>query len=169
MSTTNFFTEISKYAQQADLKMTFSMKGDIMTVSFLPELKGGSDKIVPFTASGTINELDEGFIPELGKAVDTAGGFKTNTEQLGGSVKDAKDDTADEKPKKVEQKKKSAAKKPATTKRAVAKKPPVKKPATPKKAVKKAAVKSKASPKPAAEPASEEAAPPPAKEQPSLF
>lgn len=89
MKTTNFFTEISKYAADADIKLNISMKGDTMTVSFMPEIKGG-DKLIPFVATGTVHELDEGLLPEIAKAIETAGGLKTNTAQFAAQVKEMK-------------------------------------------------------------------------------
>ena len=142
MKTTNFFTEISKFAEHADLRITISKKGDVMTATLLPELKSGSEKLMPFTASGTEHELDEGFIPEISKAIDAAGGFKTNSEQFTKAVKEHKEEEK-------EAEKKPAAKKPI--KKAKAK--PVKKVASAAKksapAAKKVASKVKSKPAPA--------------------
>jgi PRTRC genetic system protein E len=99
MKTTNFFTEMSKFAEHADLKMTISLKGESMTVSVLPEMKAGGKKLTPFVATGTIHELDEGLIPELDKAITDAGGFQTNTAQFTEAVKEhQKEEAEDVKP-----------------------------------------------------------------------
>lgn len=87
--TTNFFSEISRFAKDADLKIMISMKGEQMTCTFLPEIKNG-EAIIPFTATGTPDELDEGFIPEMNKAVDKSGGLKVNTEQFASSIEEGK-------------------------------------------------------------------------------
>ncbi len=135
MKTTNFFTEIGKFAEHADLKLTITKKGDVMTVSLLPELKSGGDKLMPFMASGTQEELDEGFIPEISKAIDSAGGFKTNTDQFSKAVKENNDEEAATSAKPA---KKSSSKKAATKKSPAKKtvKPAAKKPASVKKAAK---------------------------------
>lgn len=76
MKTTNFFTEMGKFAEHADLKFTITKKGDQMTVTMLPEMKAGGQRVRDFTATGTEHEMDEGFIPELTKGVEDAGGSR---------------------------------------------------------------------------------------------
>ena len=154
MKTTNFFTEISKYAESADIKLTMSMKDGVMTVSILPELKAGGQKIMPFTASGTAHELDEGFMPELEKAISTGGGFKTNTEvfakaveTVNAKIKEDAEKKALEDARKEEQKKNAPVKKNKAPAKKKTAKPAAKKPST-SKPKPKAKPKAKAAAKP---------------------
>lgn len=132
--TTNFFTEIGAFLEDADLKITLTKKGEIVTATLLPELKGG-EELTPFTATGTILELDEGFLPAIKDSIQKAGGFKTNSEQFEKSVTEAKEETAGAAKKKTTSKPTTAKKskaKPAP-KKAAPKAKPAKKAAKPKK------------------------------------
>lgn len=111
MKTTNFFTEMGKFAEHADLKFTISLKGETMSVTMMPDVKNGAKRVRDFTATGTVHELDEGFIPELAKGIEEGGGFKTNTAQFTESVKEenkAAVEKAKEKPKSESSTKKAA-------------------------------------------------------------
>lgn len=78
-----FFTEIDKMmTESVDMTLVIRKGGGRMTVSALPRANGLKDdaqnRIIPLTMTGTAQELDEGFIPNISQPLSRASGLLSN-------------------------------------------------------------------------------------------
>jgi len=126
--TTNFFTQLAEILQGSGATFQLSQDADKMTVSFLPQKKGGKSNLIPLNMTGEPKEFDEEFLSSISKAVDIASGKKglvTNEEEFTESAEEAPAKKSAPSKKPAPEKKAAA---PAKKAAAPAKKPEVKKP-----------------------------------------
>lgn len=81
---TNFFTELVKQLGSHDATLTISQAEGKLTVSFLPQKKDGKSDLIPLNMTGSVEEFDTDFIPEIAKAMVKVErkGLVTNQEEF---------------------------------------------------------------------------------------
>jgi PRTRC genetic system protein E len=75
---------------EINVSMTFTKKGDLVTVSVLPQIKDNkeaNESIIPFILTGTVEELTENFEARLEKPMVNTAGIATNVQAYAKQMK----------------------------------------------------------------------------------
>lgn len=86
------FTELSKLLDKINLSMTFSKKGDKISVTVLPKAKKDNDNLsnTPLVVCGTAEELDENLLNEIEKGIGSVVGYYSNADVVAAAAKEEK-------------------------------------------------------------------------------
>lgn len=92
-----FFSKLLPLLVELNLSFSISAKNDVVSVTIIPKTKDKNTSLTntPLVMSGSVEEMDEKFIPELQKALAATTGFFSNTAQF---VDGAKEKTTESKP-----------------------------------------------------------------------